>query len=177
MKPYTCDRVDIPFSYDNDPKNFYRILPTDTPEECKEKLERGNELKNMKEYGDSVMKARVKVKGLVEFGLVDQVKDQVINGDDFILKAGFVTNGLYIDEILNSVEDEDAKGELKWWATAWGHYEDEGAVDPDPDIRSNIACEPKYAERFLNDPEPFVRECAENTIDRMNPIIISPREN
>lgn len=173
MKPYTCDRVDIPFSHDNDSHNIYRILPTDSPEKCKEKLERGYEQKERDEYADKVTEARIKVKGLVELGLVDQVKDRAINGDDFFLKAGFVENGLYIDEIISNIEDDDDKAELKWMASAWGHYLDECATDPNPEIRENVAYNQKYAERFLNDPDEDVREAAEWMIEQRNPIIIN----
>lgn len=177
MKPYTYDRVDIDFSYDNDPHNLWRILPTDNPEECRRKLESGYEQKEWKEYNDKVTEARIKVKGLVELGLVDQVKDKAINGDDFFLKAGFVENGLYIDEIMNNIEDDDDKAELKWMASAWGHYLDECATDPNPSVRLNVACYQKYAERFLNDPNEDVRETAEWIIEERNPIIINPKEN
>lgn len=171
--PYTYDRVNIDFSYDNDPHNLLRILPTDSPEECRLKLEKGNELKEFVEYAHKVTEARTKVKGLIEFGLVDQVKDQIINGDDFFLKAGFVGNGLYIDEILDTIEDDDTKSELKWIASAQGYYMDECAVDPDPLVRENVASDPKYSERFLNDPSDIVRRSAEFGIDEMNPIIIN----
>jgi hypothetical protein len=50
---------------------------------------------------------------------------------------------------------------------------DECAVDPDPLVRENVASDPKYAERLLNDPSDIVRRSAEFGIDYMNPIIIN----